>query len=108
MSERKLKSFGRLMIYTIIMAVIFGIISALTGCAYFEIESAHVIDYRFTEAHTEITTRETMEGIPVYDHHFIPAKHELLWEYTYQDGHTEKQWRECTRFEYQNAQKELE
>lgn len=106
MSERKLKSFGRLMVYTIIMAVIFGIISALTGCAYYEIESAQVIDYRYTEAHTEVYT-STGEN-PTYNYFFIPGKHELLWEYTYQDGHTERQWRECTRAEYQNAQKELE
>lgn len=32
---------------------------------------------------------------------------ELCWEYTYADGHKERKWEECTRFEYQATKDEL-
>lgn len=89
------------------MALILGIISSLTGCDAFEVDTAIVIDYRFTEAHTEIDTRQNNEGMPYYDYEYVPEKYELLWEETYKDGHKERHWRDCTIFEYQNAVEEL-
>lgn len=88
-------------------ALIIVIISALTGCAAFEVDTSIVIDYRFTEAHTEIYTKESGQDVVYHDYKYIPDKYELLWEETYMDGHKERTWKECTRFEYQNARQEL-
>lgn len=108
MSEQRLKELERLLVYILLAAAIVGIISQLTGCGeYFNVESKTVIDYRFTEAHTETDTMKTSDGIPYYVSDFVPDKYELLWLYTYQDGHKERKWEECTRFEYNDAQKEL-
>ena len=107
MTDKRLKTYEKLFCYIAIMALILGIISSLTGCDAFEVDTSIVIDYRFTEAHTEIYKRETDKGIPYYDYEYVPEKYELLWEETYKDGHKERHWRVCTRFEYQNAVEEL-
>lgn len=107
MSEQRLKELERLLVYILLAAAIVGIISQLTGCGeYFRVESKTVIDYRFTEAHTETSVDRTGD-YPIYRSDFKPDKYELLWLYTYQDGHKERKWEECTRFEYNDAQKEL-
>lgn len=108
MSERRLKTYEHILWYVLILAMILGIISSLTGCGeYFELDTKTVIDYRFSEAHTETWTRTTDKGVPYNEYHYVPDKYELLWEETYKDGHTERKWEECTRFEYQNAKEEL-
>lgn len=108
MSDRRLKTYEHILWYVLILAVILGIISSLTGCGeYFEVESKIVIDYRYTEGHTEIWTRKTDKGEPYYEYYYAAEKHELLWEYTYMDGHKERKWEECTRFEYENAREDL-
>lgn len=108
MSENRLRMFEHLLERVLLVAVILGIISYLTGCGeYFELDTKTIIDYRFTEAHTETDTMKTSEGIPYYVSDFVPDKYELLWLYTYKDGHKERKWEECTRFEYMDAQKEL-
>ena len=100
-----------------VLIAVFTIVVILTGCGgYFKIETADVIDYRFTEAHEEERIgylkeynefSETWVDKPYKYQTFVPATYELLWEYTYQDGHTERRWSECTRFEYENAKEEL-
>lgn len=100
-----------------VFATLWLYVFVLTGCGgYFKIETADVIDYRFTEAHEEERIghskeynmfSETYEDRPYKYQTFVPATYELLWEYTYQDGHTERRWSECTRFEYGNAKEEL-
>ena len=107
MTDKRLKTYEKLFCYIAVVALILGIISSLTGCDAFEVDTSIVIDYRFTEAHTEAYKRETDKGIPYYDYEYVPEKYELLWEDTYLDGHKERHWRACTRFEYQNAVEEL-
>ena len=107
MTNRRLKTYEKLFCYIAVVALILGIISSLTGCDAYEVDTAIVIDYRFTEAHTETYTRKTDQGVPYYVYEYIPDKYELLWEDTYLDGHKERHWRDCTRFEYQNAVEEL-
>lgn len=75
---------------------------ALTGCDYFEVEQKTLIDYRYSAEHvvTEIDNGNT-------NSYHYDEKFELLYEYTYADGHTERRWEECTRFEYARAKEEL-
>lgn len=107
MTEKRIRTYEKLLGYILILAVILGIVSQLTGCDAFELETSCVIDYRFTEAHTETYARQNDKGYTYYENEFIPEKYELLWEETYKDGHKERHWRVCTRFEYQNAREEL-
>lgn len=108
MKENRLKTYERLLGYVLILAIILGIISQLTGCGeYWREESRVVIDYKYTRPHTEALTRKTDQGVPYYVYVYVDEKYELLWLVTYQDGHTERQWKECTRFEYNNAREEL-
>ena len=117
MTEKRLKTYEKLLGYVLFLAVIRGIVSQLTGCGEsWKEESRIVIDYRFTEAHEEERVgykkeynafAETWVDVPYKYKTFIPDRYELLWEVTYQDGHTERHWEECTRFEYNNARKEL-
>lgn len=107
MTSNRLKIYERLFCYVAIIAMILGIISSLTGCDAFEVDTSIVIDYRITEAHTETITMKTDQDVPYYVYEYIPDKFELLWEETYKDGHKERHWRECTRFEYNNAVLEL-
>mgnify|MGYP003293119321 CR=1 FL=1 len=106
MSENRLRMFEHLLERVLLVAVILGIISYLTGCAYFEVDTKNAIDYRYTEGHTNMISKTT-DDYPVYEYVFYPEKYEILWEYTYKDGHKERKWEECTRFEYMDAQKEL-
>lgn len=46
-------------------------------------------------------------NVPYEVDRLYPEKYELLWEITYQDGHIERHWEDCTRFEYDNARTEL-
>jgi len=107
MTEKRLKTYERLLGYVLLAAVILGIVSQLTGCDYYEVETKTVIDYRYTEAHTEQYDRTDDNGNHYYNYVFVQEKYELLWLETYKDGHQERNWRECTRFEYQNAKDEL-
>lgn len=108
MTEKRIRTYEKLLGYILILAVILGIVSQLTGCGeYWKEESRVVIDYKHTEPYTDIWTRKTDQGTPYYVYNRIDEKFELLWLVTYQDGHTERHWEECTRFEYQNARKEL-
>lgn len=108
MSDRRLKTYEHILWYVLILAMILGIISSLTGCGeYFELDTKTVIDYRFSEGHTEIWTKKTDKGEPYYEYYYVGDKYELLWEITYKDGHQERHWEECTRFEYNNAKEEL-
>lgn len=75
---------------------------ALTGCKYIEVEQKTLIDYRYSAEHviTEIDNGNT-------NSYHYDEKFELLYEYTYADGHTERRWETCTRFEYARAKEEL-
>lgn len=88
-------------VYTVIMAMI--LIVALARCDYFEVETKTLIDYRYSGEHMEISTNSDGK---TSSYHYN-EKFELLYEYTYADGHTERHWEECTRFEYQKAKDEL-
>lgn len=88
----------------------------LVGCDSLEVERKQVIDYRHNDSYTEVYTTieskynlssEEWEHIPVTKTRYVPESYELLWEYTYKDNHTERHWKECTRFEYENAREEL-
>lgn len=74
----------------------------LTGCDYFEVEQKTLIDYRYSAEH--VITENDNGNTNTYHH---DEKFELLYEYTYADGHTERRWEECTRFEYARAKEEL-
>ena len=84
-----------------VIAVI-ALMLTLVGCSYMELETKTVIDYRYSPAHNyEYTSGDNV----ILD--FEPECYELLWEYTYADGHTERKWEDCTRFEYQSAKNDL-
>lgn len=87
-------------IKTLLVALI--MIFALTGCKYIEVEQKTLIDYRYSAEHviTEIDNGNT-------NSYHYDEKFELLYEYTYADGHTERRWETCTRFEYARAKEEL-
>lgn len=76
---------------------------ALTGCDYFEVEQKTLIDYRYTAEYTECTTDSNGKTTSTHSN----EQFALLYEYTYADGHTERHWEECTRFEYARAKEEL-
>lgn len=106
MSEKRLRTFEKLLWVVILAAVLVGVASSLSGCAYFEVDTKNAIDYRYTASHTNIISKTT-DDYPVYEYALYPEKYEILWEYTYKDGHKERKWEECTRFEYEDAKKEL-
>lgn len=83
--------------------LILATMAMLAGCDYFEEESKTLIDYRYSAAYTEVNTDE--KGNVATEHY--NEKFELLYEITYADGHTERRWQECTRFEYAAAKEEL-
>lgn len=76
---------------------------ALTGCDYFEVEQKTLIDYRYT---AEYTTYSTDSDGKTTSRHYN-EEFALYYEYTYADGHTERRWETCTRFEYARAKEEL-
>lgn len=85
------------------LTAVLALMVMLTGCGeYFKVETKTLIDYRYSGEYMEYTTED---GNARSYHH--DEKFEVLYEYTYQDGHKERHWEECTRFEYQNAKKEL-
>ena len=86
------------LVMTIVMTMTF-----LVGCKYFDVETKTLIDYRYSAEHVEYSTNS--DGKTSSCHY--NEKFELLYEYTYADGHTERHWEECTRFEYQKAKDEL-
>lgn len=86
------------LVMTIVMTMTF-----LTGCKYFDVETKTLIDYRYSAEHMEYSTNSDGQTL---SYHYN-EKFELLYEYTYADGHTERHWEECTRFEYQKAKDEL-
>lgn len=75
---------------------------ALTACDAFTVERKTLIDYRHSDEWVEYYT---------YDGHQVSKHHDeewsLLYEITYADGHVERRWEECTRFEYDKAREEL-
>lgn len=81
---------------------ILAIVVLLTGCDYFDVESRTLIDYRYTGAYIEYQTSDGKTNSYHHDEAF-----ELCWEYTYADGHKERKWEDCTRFEYKAAKEEL-
>ena len=89
-------------VITILMMMVI-IVIYLTGCKYFEEETKTLIDYRYSAEHVEVTTNSDGK---TSSYHYN-EKFELLYEITYADGHTERHWEECTRFEYQKAKDEL-
>ena len=81
---------------------VIALILTLVGCDALTLETKTVIDYRYTPAHEYDYTSgdNVLRG-------YEPECYELLWKYTYADGHSERNWETCTRFEYQNAKKDL-
>lgn len=78
----------------------------LVGCKAFEVEQKTLIDYRYTPSHSYSVTEgfdEDKRVVAKYE----KESFELLWLYTYADGHQERHWETCTRFEYQKAKEEL-
>ena len=83
--------------------MLLAMMALLAGCAYFDEEAKTLIDYRYS---AEYTAFETDDNGKMETRHYN-EKFELLYEYTYADGHTERRWEECTRFEYAAAKEEL-
>ncbi len=86
----------------------------LVSCA--ELESKYIVDYRYNEPRNDVVTeytykyntwKEEYELVPDTHTEYVPECYELMWEYRYDDGHKERKWEKCTRFEYDNARKEL-
>lgn len=79
------------------------ILLTITSCGeYFTEEQKTLIDYRYSSEWTEYYT---MNDKQYTQHH--PESFELLYLITYADGHKERKWEVCTRFEYQKAKEEL-
>ena len=74
----------------------------LVGCDYLKVERQTLIDYRHTEEWTEYYIFDQKQCSRHY-----PEKWELLYEIEYADGHKDRQWESCTRFEYSEAREEL-
>ncbi len=92
------------------------LVMLITSCDNLEEDTKRIVDYRHNDSYTEVYTTieskynlssDEWEHIPVTKTRYVPESYELLWEITYKDGHTERHWKECTRFEYENARKEL-
>lgn len=108
MDEEILKKYKPIFIGILLAAVILMIIGLFSGCrGHFEVVSENVIDYRYTESRTQSYSRVSDKGYPYYEYYFVPEKFELMWEYTYQDGHKRRTWKECTRVEYQKAKEAI-
>ena len=100
---------------TIIFTVITCLFLCLTGCR--EVDSKIMVDYRFIPEHTEVHSDKAWTTCPkcgaevhgkiVAESHYYPEEYQLLWEYRYDDGSKERKWETCTRFEYEDAKKEL-
>ena len=75
----------------------------MTGCDCFEVDTRTLIDYRYQESHQDISTDVDGSMYSTY----VPERFELQYEYVYKDGHVERHWEICTRFEYQEAVNEL-
>lgn len=88
--------------FKIIIICLSLILMTMTSCDYFTEEQKTLIDYRYNSEWTEYYT---MNDKQYTDHH--PESFELLYLITYADGHKERQWETCTRFEYQKAKEEL-
>lgn len=84
-----------------IVALIFVLL--LSGCDEFEVETKTLIDYRHDAAYTELST--DFDDKLVTEYH--PESWYLYYEITYADGHSERKWENCTRFEYKKAVEEL-
>lgn len=79
------------------------ILLTITSCGeYFTEDQKTLIDYRYSSEWTEYYT---MSDKQYTQHH--PESFELLYMITYADGHKERKWETCTRFEYQKAKEEL-
>lgn len=79
------------------------ILLTITSCGeYFTEEQKTLIDYRYSSEWTEYYTMSDKQ----YTRHH-PESFELLYLITYADGHKERKWETCTRFEYQKAKEEL-
>lgn len=107
---KKFKLFDWLFVVMIIL----GIVILLQGCA--EVERKYIVDYRYNEPRNDVVTdyeykyniwTEKRELVPNTHTEYVPESYELMWEYQYDDGHTERKWEKCTRFEYDDAKKEL-
>lgn len=86
--------------------ILFLSLSIMSCGEYFEEESKIIIDYRHNDPYIETRTSgfDDDKSINTYYH---PETWELLYEITYADGHKERRWQDCTRFEYNNAKIEL-
>lgn len=82
------------------------IASIICGCSHFEVSKKTLIDYRHDAAHQEINTTGFGDDKEVNSYYY-PEQWSLLYEITYEDGHVERQWEDCTRFEYKKAVEEL-
>ncbi len=96
------------------LSIIFIVILLITACRH--IDREQIIDYRFTPAHEETRTgmkkewnvwAEDWYEVPYEYKVFVPDTYELMWEYEYDNGTKERKWKECTRFEYEEAKEEL-
>lgn len=97
-----------------VVLVILGIVILLQGCA--EVETKYIVDYRYNEPRNDVVTeytykyniwKEERELVPDTHTVYVPESYELMWEYIYDNGHKERKWEKCTRFEYEDARKEL-
>lgn len=79
---------------------------SLVGCKGWEVEQKSMIDYRYTPAHNYSTVEGFGDERRVVSH-YESESFEILWLYTFADGHQERHWQTCTRFEYQKAKEEL-
>ena len=103
--------FHILQLLTILM-LITGLIVVLSGCA--EAVREYPIDSRYTASYAETKTRHKIiydingESHTVSDTYTVahPETYEILYEIEYDDGRTRREWRQVTKAEYYDFEKE--
>lgn len=104
----------RLFEFVFVVVAILVLILSITGCT--EVESKYIVDYRYNAPRTDVVTdynykwnwhEDEYQLVPDTHTKYVPESYELMWEIRYDNGHVSREWQKCTRFEYDNAVKEL-
>ena len=80
------------------------------------VDTDTIVDVRYNEAYTKTETDTKYEYnwhtgeyelVPYFKTTYVPESYELMHEISYEGGKVKREWRTCTRKEYENAKLEL-
>lgn len=112
-NEEQIRHYENMTLWLLIVGAIVAIIMLLTGCA--EVVREYAIDSRYTVSYTETKTRYTekynwhedkYELVPETYTVAHPEKYELLYHMEYDNGSEWEEWREVTKKQYYDFEKE--